>query len=93
MWEQTPPFFFLDKFGGGERQKLLPVLYPISPRPCFHRAPAANTMLEIILAFCMAKHRKTASTGDGAGTPAQVRGSGDLLQGRLLNNARKAGMT
>lgn len=90
-WEQTPPF--LDKFGGGEGRKLLPVLYPIPPRPCFHRAPASNTVLEIILAFCMAMHRKNASTRDGAGTPAQVRGSGDLLQGRLFNNARKAGMT
>lgn len=60
-WEQTPPF--LDKFGGGEGQKLLPVFYPIPPRPCFHSAPASNTVLEIILAFCMAMHRKNASTG------------------------------
>lgn len=50
--------FFSDEFGGGEGQKLLPVLYLISLRPCFHRAPASNIVLEIILGFCMAMHRK-----------------------------------
>lgn len=48
-------------------------------------------MLEIILAFCMTMHRKLYLQGDRAGTPAQVRGSGDLLQDRLFSNARKAG--